>query len=462
MSENVAVDPEWIRGLSRSYLELIKSFTSESKRSGFATIEDFVDATRSPTGSIDASRAEYFTFALDELRQQDPRVGDSFLLHILSTFNTNSSVVDIGGGPILLIDVHQSEIVEDMGRLFLAGGRTDLRDALALQLLAEHFIAGGREELGTYFAVRRSILMDGEQASDLPDDLQTEVDRASAVQDVYVLTHEVAHILWSRDQIPKQQFVASATRWIAADAQMMTQRVARFRAEYPNIRAHSLAELLNTDEDSESVASILSQIGPMLQESGYSPDQLRATVERRYDPASGFIEELWADFYAWGSSMQLFSGNWPADQVYRNLTLAMRNLATIDAMRRIAERDTNPQTIDDVSTRRAVLRIALALEFGDLRQNDDYRNALHLRDPSDWDVDMVGISLETEGRYHRDLWQPLCVRGFAEARSIPDEQQLASLYARCQQEFGVNPAEKILREHPITMRNVSQLVQNLQ
>ena len=65
------VSAEQIRDFAKSLGVLLKAFTSqESKQSGFATIEDYVDATRYRTESIDASRAEYYTFALNKLREQ--------------------------------------------------------------------------------------------------------------------------------------------------------------------------------------------------------------------------------------------------------------------------------------------------------------------------------------------------------------------------------------------------------
>ena len=111
-----------IKSFADSIQELVRSFTSKSKRNGFATIDDYVTSTRYPTGSIDTSRAEYFMFALNKLREQDTRVGNSLALHFISTLNTNCSVVDLGAGPVILIDIHQSEILEEMARLFLTGG----------------------------------------------------------------------------------------------------------------------------------------------------------------------------------------------------------------------------------------------------------------------------------------------------------------------------------------------------
>ena len=154
------IDSETIRSFADSIQELLRSFTSKSKRSGFATVGELVASTRYETGSIDSSRAEYYTFALNKLREQDSRVGNSLALHFISTLNTNCSVVDMGSGPVILIDIHQSEILEEMARLFLAGGGAMLCEAMALRLLAEHFIASADEALGTFFAVRRSILME--------------------------------------------------------------------------------------------------------------------------------------------------------------------------------------------------------------------------------------------------------------------------------------------------------------
>jgi hypothetical protein len=453
------IDAERIRSFAGSIQELLRSATSESKRSGFAAIEDYIASTRCRTGSIDSSRVEYYAFALNKLREQDSRVGESFALHFISTLNANSSVVDIGAGPIILIDIHQSEVLEEMARLYLTGGGAKQCEAMALRLLAEHMMASDKEALGTYFAMRRSILMEGVEQAQLSADEQTELDRSSVMQDVWVLTHEVAHILWARDLIPKEDFVSLATGWINLDTQMMARKQQKIATQYEGVHTH-FSDLIRARKDSEGAAHILSQLSSVIANSGYAPDQIRATVERRCDPTSGFIEEVWADHYAWVSSMQLFSGHWPPQQIYRHLTLALRNLATIDATRRTAEGAVDPHEIDDASARRDVLRIGLSLQYGNLRQNDDSRNAIDLRNKSDWDVDMVNVSLETDERYHNVLWIPMTARTLAAVASLPKEEELALLYAKCQQEFGSQSGLKILRDHPINKSNVGQLFQN--
>ena len=61
--------------------------------------------------------------------------------------------------------------------------------------------------------------------------------------------------------------------------------------------------------------------------------------------------------------------------VYRHLTLALRNLETIDAMRRTAESATDPHEVDDASARRSIApESALSIQFGSLGENDDFRN----------------------------------------------------------------------------------------
>lgn len=454
------IDPEKIKSVFDSIQEMLRSARSESKRSGFATIRDYVTATRFETGSIDSSRSEYYTFALCKLREQDPRVGDSFPLHFISTLNTNCSVVDIGSGPVILVDIHQSEILEEMARLFLSGGDAKQCAVMALRLFAEHYIASGLEALGTYFALQRSMLIEDIKTLELSADKQTELDRSSAIQDVWILTHEVAHILWSRNQIPKEPFVSWATQWINYDASMMALNQERVATGFQDARAR-ISDLARVRKDSKGAAFFLSKLDSAFGNSGYAPDLIRATVERRSDPASGFIEEVWADLYAWVSAMQLFSGHWPAEQVYRHLTLAMRNVETIDAMRRTAEGSIDSHDVDDASARRNVLRIALSFQFGFLRENDDARNAVSLRDESDWDVDMVHINLETDNDYHRILWNPMSAAILATIGSIPNEQQLASLYDRCQEKFGTNPGLTLLRDHPISRSNGSDLFQDL-
>jgi len=270
----------------------------------------------------------------------------------------------------------------------------------------------------------------------------------------------LAHILWARDQVPKEDFVSNATRWINLDAHMMARKQPKIAAEYADAWVH-FSNSQRAQEDPERAANVLSQLDSITANSGYAPDRIRATVDRRCDPRSGFIEEVWADMYAWVSSMQLFSGNWPAEQVYRHLTLAIRNLATIDAARRMFGGPIDPHDVDDASTRRNVLRIGLSMQFGFLRENDDFRNAIALRDKSEWDLDMVNINLETDDRYHRILWSPMFAPMLAAITSAPKEEQLSSLYARCQQEFGPQPGLKILSSNSINKSKVEQLFQNL-
>ncbi len=141
------INAEDITSFADSLQELLRSYTSKSKRNGFATIEDYVASSRCQTGSIDSSRVEYYTFALNKLREQDRRVGDSLALHFISTLNANCSVIDIGAGPVILIDIHQSEILEEMARLFLTGGEAKKCEAMALRLLDEHFHGSDKESL---------------------------------------------------------------------------------------------------------------------------------------------------------------------------------------------------------------------------------------------------------------------------------------------------------------------------
>jgi hypothetical protein len=447
---------EQIRDLGKSASDLLKAFTSEeSKRNGFATIEEYVDATRYRTESVDGSRAEYYTFALNKLREQDDRVGTSQALHFISTLNTNCSVVDIGAGPVVLIDLYQSQVLEDMARLFLAGGPANLCGAMGLRLLAEHLIASGKQELATHFAVRRSILINECEHPEPPIIDETELEKSSAVQDVFVLTHEIAHVLWSRRQVPAE-FPGLAAQWIHMDTFFMAETQLRI-AGAPEAEVHAwLLKFAKSLKDPMPDPDIVSFPGFQNAKSAYAPDQLRSTIERRCNPSSGFIEEVWADFYSWISCMRLFFQNWAAQQVYRDMTLALRSLAAIDAMRRIAENTTDQETIDEASTRRCVLRIGLRTMLGDFRKDDDFGSSLHLT-TEDFAVDFARIGVETEDRFNKVLWNPMFFYGVAAARSTPVEQELTRLYARCEEKFGANPALTILRDNPIDDSNLHQL-----
>jgi hypothetical protein len=193
----------------------------------------------------------------------------------------------------------------------------------------------------------------------------------------------------------------------------------------------------------------------------YRPDQIQATVKRRCDPSGGFMEEVWADFFAWTSCMRLYFGNRPADEVYRDMTLALRNLAAIDAIRRLAERPADSETTDDASTRRQVLRLGLRTMFGDLRANDGFRQAIQAVESRvsevDLNVDFAKIGVETEQRYMEVIWKPMMMFMGIALFSCADEKQTALQYRRCEEEFGAMPALQILRDNSITGESAKRL-----
>jgi hypothetical protein len=154
---------------------------------------------------------------------------------------------------------------------------------------------------------------------------------------------------------------------------------------------------------------------------------------------------IWADFYAWISSMRLFLGNWPANTVYQGLSLALRNLAMIDAIRRLAESATDKETIDEASTRRSVLRLGLRTLMGDLRVNDDFVRTLGLSE-DDLSVDFAAIGVKTDRRYEEAIFNPMMASIFLMIRLLPNEEELKSRHMRYEQKLGKNPALKMLSD----------------
>lgn len=413
---------EAIKSFGASLMALMNNAISEEgKRAGFATAKDFLKSTRYESPHPDYGRSEYYAFALNKLMEMDPRVDRFPPLEFVSTLNRNSSVVDIGAGPVLVIDLYQGEILEELGRLFVKGATEHECGMTALRLLAESYVACGQEALATHVAFHRSALakLTSPRESTAVDG--DEIARIGAVQEVFLLTHEIGHILWSRDQIP-QDFVPRAQSWIVADTRMMAQAMSGHIAE-----------------DGAQIKRSFHQRSP------YAPPHIEATVNHRCDPSSGFIEEVWADFYAWISSMRLFLGNWPANTVYQGLSLALRNLAMIDAIRRLAESATDKETIDEASTRRSVLRLGLRTLMGDLRVNDDFVRTLGLSE-DDLSVDFAAIGVKTDRRYEEAIFNPMMASIFLMIRLLPNEEELKSRHMRYEQKLGKNPALKMLSD----------------
>jgi hypothetical protein len=432
---------EQIKGMAESYRCLFESLEHPAHQNKFGNIDDYVAATRYKTDSLDMSRAEYYSHAFIKLQEQDGRIKTFPPMKFTSTLEKNTSFVDIGSGPLLLIDLYQGEILEELGRLYIADAPPEDGAALGLRLLAEHYLAAHQEPVATYVAICRSVIVKGLSARGGASRADPhEIEWCGNMQEVFILTHEAGHLLWFRKQQP-DWFAPMAIEWIVKDHVM-------------------LSKLIQQSENAARRVNPFAGGAPV--KSAYSPEQLKATLDRRCDAQGGFMEELYADFYAWTSCMRLFFGHRPAAQVYRALSLALRNIALLDAVRRLAERATDVETLDDASSRRQILRLGLRRLFGDLRADDKWRNNLRTVTPrvteADFNVDFAQIGVDVEERYKQKIWDPFFVAALPMVMTLPSRDRLAKMHQWCNKEYGETPALKILRECPVDAKVSARII----
>ncbi len=395
-------------------------------------VRAFVESSCLQTEEFDGSRVGYYGAIFDELVKLHPQVESFPPTEFISTINNNSLMVDIGKGPVLVIDVNQGKTLDQMSRIFLASDSATEPGAVALRLYAEQCIVHGNKELAGHVAVCYSELVNLSQIRGVAvgededeDDIEDQAYFIGHVQDAFIVAHEVGHFLWSKGDTPGG-FETEATRWIAMDGLDMQATASQASSPWPPSRAAGT------------------------QDSPYSPQQLQRTLERRCNPTGEFLEEVWADHYACITCMQLYSGVWPAaDVVYPAISLAMRNIATVDAIRRLAKGGAaTAPNLDDASSRRNILRYGFRTLLGDLRENDDYRRAMHLCE-SDLDSDFAAISTDIDQRYFEEFWNPIMAAIGAATLSAPSEQDLSLVHMKLEREFGPDAPRKVLKDCPI-------------
>jgi hypothetical protein len=135
------------------------------------------------------------------------------------------------------------------------------------------------------------------------------------------------------------------------------------------------------------------------------------------------------------------------------MSLAMRNIAMLDAVRRMAERATDVESTDDATSRRQILRLGLRRLFGDLRADDNWRKNLRAVEPrvteADLNVDFARIGIDTDERYMQNIWNPFFAYALPIMLQTPDDPRRAKMHERCQRDYGEAPSLKILHENPI-------------
>ena len=341
-----------------------------------AHLSEFIKAERIVQGPVDADRASYAQYALAKLTNVGTTIGTFPKVKFVSTLNKASELVEFNQGPILLIDDYLFQTLEDLSHLFLRASAPVERGAFALRLLAERFLVNDRKPLATHAAISHSVLINTHKIVE-PAPPGEDGERIDSVQLVFLLAHEVAHILWAKGKQPAD-FNEQAAEWIAQDARMTTA----LGFGGPEAIAEKLAGGFAQNPSVEALRAIAGIVASNRQkfDASHSQARIEANHARRSVPNSPFIEEVWADFYAWTSCMRLFFGNWPATTVYRGMCLGLINLASVDAMHRLAENTGRWDVADDMGARRRVLRFAMMEFVNEVRSNEAFREHVGLRE----------------------------------------------------------------------------------
>jgi hypothetical protein len=394
-------------------------------------------------GSVNGERAAYFSYAFNELTQAGSTISSYPKVKYVSTLNKTSSLVYLGDDPVLIIDDYLAQTLEDMSRLFLGAPSTAECGALALRLLAEKFHICNQPEWATYAAVNHSILMNSREAVPNSETEAHDLERIDTIQQVFLLAHEVAHILWLEGRQP-----SDFEERVACLATLDAGAIVDYGMDSFSFQTARIADLHQLVGGTGNRA-MMNACAAAVRETCYSPQKVREATLRRGGSESSFVEEVWADFYGWTACMRLFLGSCRPETVHSAVCLALRNLVTIDSIERIGEGSAGRETMDDLSARRRLLRMLLTNFIGDVRANPEFQENSGLSE-RDLAVDITAIANDVDNRYYQGVWKPMMTQVFRLLfAELPSDVVLAARHAFLQKEFGPDPALRILQENSI-------------
>lgn len=413
----------WDKGkLAASLSTLLKaSLSQEGKSHGFLNAADYLANTRVLTPPLKPSRAQYDAHVFNTLVAHDNRLREAQpALEFTSSLNKMSCTLDLGAGPFLVLDLHLESALEDLTKVYFSDSPVTAGIMIALRQLAENYVVAGNPQVAAVLAATASAFEnDGYSARDV------ELPKACLeVQSAYVIAHELGHLLWLRDGVPT--------------------RIAALIAEMIEVDARIAIEVRKRSGDrAPGVAD------------PYGPTHVDATIRRRSDPAGEFIQEIWADFYAWSVTAREYTlGGFPPHTVFQSLGLALRNLATIDALRRLAEKQGGDSTVDEVTARRHILLTLLQAHFGKDRGDDRYVEMSGIPAAALASADFSEINQEIEDRYHHRFWNPMMQQLIGILLAVSNKDAVAPSYAKLQAKYGDEPAELILQSRPVHLSDL--------
>jgi len=411
-----------IEDLIASLSTVLRAASSdEGKSHGFVGISDYLANTRVLVPAQSPSNAEYDAYVFNKFVANDRRLQAAHpALEFTSSLNKTSCTLDLGAGPFLVLDLHLEDALEDLTKVYFCSNPATAGLVTALRQLAENYVVTGDHMVAAVLAATASAFENegyGAREMDVPG-------ASPEVQAAYVIAHELGHLLWLRDGVPPP-FAMMVDKLVRIDAGMAAE------ARMPSGgRPAGGADL-------------------------YGPSEIEETIRRRSDPAGEFVQEIWADFYAWAATAREYTlGGFPPHTVFEALALALRNLATIDALRRIAERQGRDSTVDEVSARRHILRMLLRTHFGDLRKDDGYIKLSGIPPEALATADFNEISQETEDRYHRHVWDPMMRQLGGVLVAASNQDAVKASYEQLRVRFGDEPAVLILRDRPVQVSDL--------
>jgi hypothetical protein len=363
------------------------------------------------------------------------------VVHV-STLEKMSEVVDFGAEPILVLDHYLGATLSELFHLCEEPSKWRAR-ALANRILAEYYLTADKPFHAALFAVtysmyanKRSVWPGGAVRKPKPSALEV-------VQEAFYVAHEFGHVIWHK-QSPAERPVATIQHWILSLTMELVESVARDEAAgkrlpvRPSLREQVGQARVMQDWSSARV------VRWMKSRSGW------IEIDKEISDAEGkvkdlaFIEEVWADYYAWLACVRMFAGSFPSTLLLRAIFLARNNMSTMLFLKQVEDSRGDSNQIFHGQMNHSVIAMYGINQF--LKENG------HIGGVTGLEILNFGPLLKRASDEHRRaVLDPMLMESIESTRTVDQwpESLKQTMYQRLEREFGPDPVLTILRDKPI-------------
>lgn len=294
-------------------------------------IDDYIVATRQINNDVTEPLAQaYLDIYVEILKGFSFNEFDFPELLVVNTLNKQTQLVSFKNSKILICDQYLGQTINELSRIFYSAESPEDAKSMVFRIMSETASYCGENELAVTLAFLYSTAHHRSHGYKSNETIELRAKRSLSVhvQEAFIIAHELSHLSWALSNIDK-----TAIDWLldfvlqVSDIdveKVLEQYLDDLSFQYhgnPVPHAHNI----KTDEDRLRDVKMRERLRNEIIESH------ERTVELHYELSKNdhFREEIYADWQAAQTCLELFSDTMPTDDLIIAVHLAMENITTI-------------------------------------------------------------------------------------------------------------------------------------